>query len=249
MNTIKINILKKSVMGVVEGLTTTIAAHNPDVDFETIWASDSEEPKLDIYYREAITDLENELSSFSASTMEKFDLQSLADDFSLVIETLAYWPTRLSGLLTNQIQNYLVHTVMSGWLSDFPDIKAMDYASMGVSDLQAVKEILLKKDFTFLEDARHEDGGLKNVLLERDLANRDGDSDAKSDVGQRFFDREKEGEKKDGNKLDSLSRLGDGRSKGDNVTVVSSRSKDFARQHFRHEKVDWSGGRPPYRLK
>ena len=120
---------------------------------------------------------------------------------------------------------------------------------MGVSDLQAVKEILLKKDFTFLEDARHEDGGLKNVLLERDLANRDGDSDAKSDVGQRFFDREKEGEKKDGNKLDSLSRLGDGRSKGDNVTVVSSRSKDFARQHFRHEKVDWSGGRPPYRLK
>ena len=54
MNTIKINILKKSVMGVVEGLTTTIAAHNPDVDFETIWASDSEEPKLDIYYREAI---------------------------------------------------------------------------------------------------------------------------------------------------------------------------------------------------
>ena len=59
MKTIIINIIKKSVMGVVEGLTATIAQHNPEVDFQTIWASDSEEGKLDIHYREAITDLES----------------------------------------------------------------------------------------------------------------------------------------------------------------------------------------------
>lgn len=51
MKTITIKIIKKSVMGVVEGLTATIAQHNPDVDFQSVWASDAEEAKLDIYYR------------------------------------------------------------------------------------------------------------------------------------------------------------------------------------------------------
>ena len=64
MKTITIKIVKKSVMGVVEGLSATIAQHNPEVDFQTVWASDAEEAKLDIYYREAITDLENFLAVY-----------------------------------------------------------------------------------------------------------------------------------------------------------------------------------------
>ena len=148
MKTITIKIIKKSVMGVVEGLSATIAQHNPEVDFETIWASDAEEAKLDIYYREAITDLENFLASFSSSTTQQFDLQALADDFTITVKTLAYWPPRLSGVLTNQIQNYLVHAIMAGWLSDFPDMPHTDYASMGASDLESIKEVLLKKDFS-----------------------------------------------------------------------------------------------------
>ena len=151
MKTITIKIIKKSVMGVVEGLSATIAQHNPEVDFKSVWASDAEEAKLDIYYREAITDLENFLARFSSSTTQKFDLQALADDFSINIVTLASWPPRLSGLLTNQIQNYLVHAIIAGWLSDFPDMAHTDYASMGASDLDAIKEILLKKDFSFAE--------------------------------------------------------------------------------------------------
>ena len=67
MKTITIKIVKKSVMGVVEGLSATIAQHNPEEDFQTVWASDGEEAKLDIYYREAITDLENFLARFSSS--------------------------------------------------------------------------------------------------------------------------------------------------------------------------------------
>lgn len=175
MKTITIKIVKKSVMGVVEGLSATIAQHNPEVDFQTVWASDGEEAKLDIYYREAITDLENFLARFSSSTTQQFDLQALADDFTITIKTLASWPPRLSGVLTNQIQNYLVHAIIAGWLSDFPDMNHTDYASMGASDLEAIKEVLLKKDFSFAEAERTADDTVKDGSSAVDAVARGGD--------------------------------------------------------------------------
>lgn len=175
MKTITIKIVKKSVMGVVEGLSATIAQHNPEVDFQTVWASDAEEAKLDIYYREAITDLENFLARFSSSTTQQFDLQALADDFTITIKTLASWPPRLSGVLTNQIQNYLVHAIIAGWLSDFPDMNHTDYASMGASDLEAIKEVLLKKDFSFAEAERTADDSVKEGSSAVDAVARGGD--------------------------------------------------------------------------
>lgn len=162
-------------MGVVEGLSATIAQHNPEVDFQTVWASDGEEAKLDIYYREAITDLENFLARFSSSTTQQFDLQALADDFTITIKTLASWPPRLSGVLTNQIQNYLVHAILAGWLSDFPDMNHTDYASMGASDLEAIKEVLLKKDFSFAEAERTADDTVKDGSSAVDAVARVGD--------------------------------------------------------------------------
>lgn len=175
MKTITIKIVKKSVMGVVEGLSATIAQHNPEVDFLTVWASDAEEAKLNIYYREAITDLENFLARFSSSTTQQFDLQALADDFTITIKTLASWPPRLSGVLTNQIQNYLVHAILAGWLSDFPDMNHTDYASMGASDLEAIKEVLLKKDFSFAEAERTADDTVKDGSSAVDAVARGGD--------------------------------------------------------------------------
>lgn len=175
MKTITIKIVKKSVMGVVEGLSATIAQHNPEVDFQTVWASDAEEAKLDIYYREAITDLENFLARFSSSTTQQFDLQALADDFQISIKTLASWPPRLSGVLTNQIQNYLVHAIIAGWLSDFPDMNHTDYTSMGASDLEAIKEVLLKKDFSFAEAERTADDTVKDGSSAVDVVARGGD--------------------------------------------------------------------------
>lgn len=208
MKTITIKIIKKSVMGLVEGLSATIAQHNPEVDFQTVWASDAEEPKLDIYYREAITDLENFLARFSSSTTQLFDLQALADDFTITVKTLAYWPPRLSGVLTNQIQNYLVHAIMAGWLSDFPDIPHTDYASMGASDLDAIKEVLLKKDFSFAEAARNEDGAEKYVSSSNTLT------------------RQIDGAAKQTNALVSESRGLDADSKEQHVTQTENRSSD-----------------------
>lgn len=250
MKTITIKIIKKSVMGVVEGLSATIAQHNPEVDFQTVWASDGEEAKLDIYYREAITDLENFLARFSSSTTKKFDLQALADDFSINIVTLASWPPRLSGVLSNQIQNYLVHAIIAGWLSDFPDMAHTDYASMGASDLDAIKEILLKKDFSFAEAERKADDTTKEGSSPPMASARSGDEIGKQKNAQATAGRSVDAEAKSQNELDAEARNVDEVDKdGQSGPKGSERNQDFVSQHFHHDRVDWSGGRPPYELR
>ena len=250
MKTITIKIGKKSVMGVVEGLSATIAQHNPEVDFQTVWASDGEEAKLDIYYREAITDLENFLARFSSSTTQQFDLQALADDFSITIKTLVSWPPRLSGVLTNQIQNYLVHAILAGWLSDMPDMNHTDYASMGASDLEAIKEVLLKKDFRFVEAERTADDtekeGSSAVGAEARTSDGVGKNVASPDTAMRGADTTA----KEGNSLDAEARNGDAVDKDEQRGMKGSeRNPDFASQHFHQDFVDWSGGRPPFELR
>lgn len=226
MKTITIKIVKKSVMGVVEGLSATIAQHNPEVDFQTVWASDAEEAKLDIYYREAITDLENFLARFSSSTTQQFDLQALADDFSITIKTLVSWPPRLSGVLTNQIQNYLVHAILAGWLSDFPDMNHTDYASMGASDLEAIKEVLLKKDFCFAEAERTADDTVKEGSSAVDAVARAGDGVEKD---HRYSPTERRGRdemEKDASSSSTSTRSEDDSDKQMNDLSAEARGSD-----------------------
>ena len=229
-------------MGVVEGLTATIAQHNPEVDFQTIWASDSEEGKLDIHYREAITDLESFLSRFTSATSGLFDLQALADDYVITIRTHSNWPPRLSGVLSNQIQNYLVHAIMAGWLSDFPDIKTADYGGMGAKDLDDIKELLLKKDFRFAEEARHQDSEEKNgaerIALARGkddshkqgnsaaVGERSSDSEAKVGNGAAVGERSSDAEVKVGNGASVGERSSDAEAKAENGASAGERSSD-----------------------
>lgn len=226
MKTITIKIVKKSVMGVVEGLSATIAQHNPEVDFQTVWASDGEEAKLDIYYREAITDLENFLARFSSSTTQQFDLQALADDFTITIKTLASWPPRLSGVLTNQIQNYLVHAILAGWLSDFPDMNHTDYASMGASDLEAIKEVLLKKDFSFAEAERTADDTVKDGSSAVDAVARGGDGVEKNSSFSPTERRAVDGVAKNASSSSASERKDDAAEKGSNRSSTSMRVED-----------------------
>lgn len=226
MKTITIKIVKKSVMGVVEGLSATIAQHNPEVDFQTVWASDGEEAKLDIYYMEAITDLENFLARFSSSTTQQFDLQALADDFTITIKTLASWPPRLSGVLTNQIQNYLVHAILAGWLSDFPDMNHTDYASMGASDLEAIKEVLLKKDFSFAEAERTADDTVKDGSSAVDAVARGGDGVEKNSSFSPTERRAVDGVAKNASSSSASERKADEAGKGSNRSSTSMRVED-----------------------
>ena len=226
MKTITIKIVKKSVMGVVEGLSATIAQHNPEVDFQTVWASDGEEAKLDIYYREAITDLENFLARFSSSTTQQFDLQALADDFSITIKTLVSWPPRLSGVLTNQIQNYLVHAILAGWLSDFPDMNHTDYASMGASDLEAIKEVLLKKDFCFAEAERTADDTVKEGSSAVGAEARASDAAVKEGNSSSTSTRSEDDSDKQMNEQSAWARTSDGVGKEDNSLDAEARGSD-----------------------
>ena len=213
-------------MGVVEGLSATIAQHNPEVDFQTVWASDGEEAKLDIYYREAITDLENFLARFSSSTTQQFDLQALADDFTITIKTLASWPPRLSGVLTNQIQNYLVHAILAGWLSDFPDMNHTDYASMGASDLEAIKEVLLKKDFSFAEAERTADDTVKDGSSAVDAVARVGDGVEKNSNFSPTERRAVDGVAKNASASSASERKEDEAGKDSNRSSTSMRVED-----------------------
>ena len=241
MKTITIKIVKKSVMGVVEGLSATIAQHNPEVDFQTVWASDAEEAKLDIYYREAITDLENFLARFSSSTTQQFDLQALADDFTITIKTLASWPPRLSGVLTNQIQNYLVHAILAGWLSDFPDMNHTDYASMGASDLEAIKEVLLKKDFSFAEAERTADDTVKDGSSAVDAVARGGDEVEKNSSLSSTSMRVEDDEGKQKNAQSAENRTSD--SVGKNVASPDTavRGKDETSKQAQSLATDGRG--------
>lgn len=259
MKTITINIIKKSVMGLVEGISATIAKHNPEVDFQTIWASDSEEPVLDIHYREAITDLENFLARFTSETSGLFDLQAQADDFSISIRTMSNWPPRLSGVLSNLVQNYLAHAMVAGWLSDFPDIKTHDYAGMGVKDLDDIKEILLKKNFCFKEVARVADNEAK-VEVASGVEARGFDGEAKVEIVSFTEARGADGEAKVEAASGVEARAADAEAKveasagvgarfGDRVVKdagngvrASERNRDFMSQHFHEDRVDWGGG-------
>lgn len=226
MKTITINIIKKSVMGLVEGISATIAKHNPEVDFQTIWASDSEEPVLDIHYREAITDLENFLARFTSETSGLFDLQAQADDFSISIRTMSNWPPRLSGVLSNLVQNYLAHAMVAGWLSDFPDIKTHDYAGMGVKDLDDIKEILLKKNFCFKEVARHGDEDSKEIAEARGVDARGADMERKVVGGAGVGARGADGEAKAEVSASVEARGADAEAKVEIVSFTEARAAD-----------------------
>lgn len=241
MKTITIKIVKKSVMGVVEGLSATIAQHNPEVDFQTVWASDAEEAKLDIYYREAITDLENFLARFSSSTTQQFDLQALADDFQISIKTLASWPPRLSGVLTNQIQNYLVHAILAGWLSDFPDMNHTDYASMGASDLEAIKEVLLKKDFSFAEAERTADDIVKDGSSAVDAVARGGDEVEKNSSFSPTERRAVDGVAKNASSSSASERKEDEAGKDSNRSSTSMRGEDETSKQAQSLATDGRG--------
>ena len=213
-------------MGLVEGISATIAKHNPEVDFQTIWASDSEEPVLDIHYREAITDLENFLARFTSETSGLFDLQAQADDFSISIRTMSNWPPRLSGVLSNLVQNYLAHAMVAGWLSDFPDIKTTDYAGMGVKDLDDIKEILLKKNFCFKEVARHEDEDSKEIAEARGVEARAADMERKVVGGAGVGARGADGDAKVEVSASVEARGADGEAKAEAGFGVDARGAD-----------------------
>ena len=140
---------------------------------------------------------------------------------------------------------------MAGWLGDFPDIKTADYAGMGASDLGTIKELLLKREFLFEEIARHEDSVAKDGVGSAVVGNRATDTEDKVADGSLVpGDRASDDTQMAVNEVQTAVRREDAEEKeGIGVAEAGSRREDNARQHFCHERVDWSGGRPPFELR
>ena len=159
MVTITISISKTKIYHIAEGISAMISQHNGGVpSYELLWASSDESKKLDIYYREAISDLERRLMIWGFISSSQYDLTQDADDYSQTIQQSPHWPQRLKGLLDNKIQDYLVHAVTAGWLNDFQglDVK-QDYQAMATQDLEDINAILMMRGFDFQESQRGED--------------------------------------------------------------------------------------------
>lgn len=209
---IEITISRKGVMGITEGISVTIAQHNGGTpSFDQLWASDSEAPKLDIYYREGISDLERRLEKWLEKSSAQFDLQATGDDYTLRLDVNRSWPTRLDGLLKNKVQDYLVHTVTAGWLNDFEGVSVkQDYQAMAAQDLDDIVYIVGLKSFGFAEKERAEES--------------DKDAESGGSAQGRCTDEEKKGETKkgvaeeranDANKVDNTYSVEAGERKAD----------------------------------
>ncbi|MBR0166150.1 MAG: hypothetical protein IJQ13_04650 [Prevotella sp.] len=179
MATVTINISRAAVYSIAEGISITISLHNGGVPtYEQLWASASESKKLDIYYREAISDLERRLMDWVTSVSGQFSLTADGTDYQLEIVMNRFWPTRLEGLLKNKVQDFLVHAVTAGWLNDFDGLSVKtDYKLLGAGDLVDIREIIHQRSFDFARSERTDDGTEKDESDTPTAGARNTDSD------------------------------------------------------------------------
>ena len=165
MARVTVSISRSGVYAIAEGISVTISQHNGGTpSYEQLWASPSESPKLDIYYREAVGDLERHLMEWAAAVSAQFRLTSDGADYTLTLNMSRWWPARLEGLLANKIQDYLVHAVTAGWLNDFDGLTVkQDYRVMATQDIADIREIIHQRNFDFTESEKAADGDAKDA--------------------------------------------------------------------------------------
>ena len=240
MAQVTISITRSKVYAVAEGISVTISRHNGGTPtFEQLWASSSEAPKLDIYYREAIGDLERRLMDWATSTSSQFDLTVDGTDYSLTLGMSPYWPARLTGLLKNKIQDFIVHAITAGWLNDFDGLTVkQDYQAMSAQDLLDILSIIYQREFGFSESARGADSTSKDDPDAVTAGARGSDSTEKdrSTVPTHALARKKD---------DTIKRDNDRRPR---LCIPQNlRHRDNAVVDTRADWTDWGGTGMPYR--
>lgn len=141
-------------MKAVEMLSVTIAQHGTNISFEQMWASEGDRQKLDHWYRTAIGDLEQVMMKWMLQSSAQFDLQADGTDYSITLKLDNRWNRKLTGLVGNKIQEYIVHSIIAGWLSDFGEVQAPDYLTIAAGDITSLESIILYREFAFAETTR-----------------------------------------------------------------------------------------------
>jgi len=233
-------------MGLVEGISITISQHNGGTpSFEQLWASDSESPKLDIYYREAISDLERALSHYVVSSTAMFDLQASGSDYVLQLKLADTWSDKLTGVLKNKIQDYLVHAVTAGWLNDFEGVTVkQDYQAMSAQDTEDIKYLCCQKSFSFTEHQRTGDSASDTdnepIAGSRKKETEKASSVAQAEAGARTTDNNNK-TKEDttaGNRKQDTGKASDG---AGTEQTTGTRHEDNSVVDLRKDWTNWSG--------
>lgn len=226
-------ISRGSVMAIVEGISATIAQHSGgEIGFEKMWASANDAAKLDIWWRSAINDLEVNLRQHVAATTDKFDLQQIGKDYRLTLNLNRYWDDKLTGVLDNKIQEYLVNSVIAGWLSDFRDIKAPDYTAMASGAIADISQIILYRKLVFAEAARATDAA-KEAGTAGSAESEARATDEAKEVGT-------------AGSAESVARAEDLAKDTSSIAKASGseRIKDNAEVRIRHDYTDWGNLQP-----
>lgn len=250
MENMTINITRANVLHVVEGITATIAQHNEGVPtFEQLWASVSESKKLDIWWRDGIIDLEENLMKFATGTSAQFNLTADGTDYELTLTKPEHWSNKLTGLLTNKIQYYLAHVVLAGWLADFKDVTAPDYTELAANDMKSILNVLLYRDLDFTEAEHRTDSTIPSGEGDYDTSERRTDSTIPSGEG----DYDTSERRTDTEQYDGGGSIGDAvsRDKDDDYGSgccgkndgMRSRDNDDVRihHHKKRDSMDYNG--------
>ena len=247
---ITITITRSQILHIVEGISATIGQHNNGgaTAWQALWASASESPKLDIWWREAIADLELAVNKWAQSTSSQFNLLQDGSDYTITLDPGERWSSKLSGLLANKIQSFMVHYVVSGWLSDFKDVQSPDYQEMATQDIKDIAYILVRRNLDTEASARHEDAQTK----EDDTGSESGDSrhadtDTKEDSsedasgGARRGDTQTKGDSTDD--PTSSARHTDVQTKENTSDVASGTCRDKDDEYFDEASLYTAGAR------
>ncbi len=183
MARITINILRNDIYVIAEGISVMVSQHNGGTPtYEQLWASPEESKKLDIYYREAVSDLERRLTEWIQQTSGQYNLTQEGGNYTLSLAMSPHWPVNMQGLLANKIQDYLVHAVTAGWLNDFDGLTIkQDYQAMSAQDIADIRGIICLRAFGFSESERADDAAVKDDSTVLTPSERGGDGTTKDD--------------------------------------------------------------------
>jgi len=225
-----ISISREKVMGVVEGLSVILSQKGDSgFSFEQLWASKDERLKLDIYYRESISDLEGHLMKWLKVSSDQFSLNYSAEgDYTLSI-VLKHWPSKLEGLLGNKVQDYMVHSILAGWLNNFAGLEIkQDYATIASQDLDDIRSIVMQKTFCSTTSSRNVDTTSTDEKGVATAVQRHDNDSVRMEEGSAVCSFRKN----DGERKDTISA----------ACRTSRRKQDFVPIIHHREETDWSGG-------
>lgn len=250
---IEIKITRDKVMGAVELISSTIAFHNAGTPtFEQLWASESDKGKLDIWYHNAIDNLETTLMRYVSNTSAQFDLAVDGTDYTLFITPVRYWDSKVNGLLANKVQDYIVHSIIFGWLSDFGEMKVMDYSTLIALDLSEILSAVLYRQFSFTELQRNVASDIDkntNTIAEtagsrKESTDTDKDTNAIAETAGTRKDQT-DNDKSINTLAENASQRNDtsdtDKSTNSQQTATSERMGDYGRIDHRYEDIDLSG--------